>query len=147
MYKNIIKIFFIFIFICIGCSTISHENQVKQQLSQIDRKDGINKKEAILIAQNFIYEKEVQGDLNSVRPFNVQKGTKVCNEDQTECFFEPYTWLPQDTQKSLVQKVDVWILDFKFKGGSMFFGLIPIIPYYIEVDKSMGKIIDYGVRK
>ena len=98
-------------------------------------------------AQNHIYKEGVQDILLSMSPFKIKEKIHWCDNSEANCPWGYEYSLMTDEEKTKYTEVETWFLYFNYRNGSALFGLMPILPYYVEISKKTGKVIDNGILK
>lgn len=135
-------ILFYAIFLIAGCATfedISYHS-IKNKMALLDLSNGVNDQEAIVLAQNFIISKGLGDRLYTLKPLGVEKKNVWQSPEGRVEFYIP----PGDDFKGEVQPY--WMVLFRDKKGSQFFGHYPVIPFYVKVDAKSGDVIRWGLK-
>lgn len=121
-------------------ASFSHQD-ILISAAHINISDGIDQDEAILLALRLILQKGLADRLYSLEPFKIDK-KMIWNKDGEEVLLEEpvsvYFQFPVRT---------VWTVYFRDKKGSWFWGLYPVIPFIVEIDKDTGEILKWELKK
>lgn len=126
----------------VGCTTfedISYRG-IKNKMALLDLSNGVNDQEAIVLAQHFIISKGLGGRLYTLKPVSAEKKNVWESPEGRVEFYIP----PGDDFQGEVQQY--WMVLFRDKKGSQFFGHYPVIPFYVKVDAASGEIIRWGLK-
>ncbi len=134
----------IFLVFCIFVSGCTHSfpryRDIMQSAAMVNKSDGIDEKEAVLLAQNMIVKKGLTDRLFSLKPYRVQKKVTWNKNGEIIEFVRP----PEDFAYELQE---TWVVQFRDREGSFFHGLYPIMPFYVNVDAKNGDILKWGLLK
>ncbi len=136
--------FFIVMGCCVlaGCASFEQVSfsSVKNKMSLVDKSNGINDQEAIVLAQNLIISKGLADRLYTLKPVGVEKKNVWQSPEGRVDFYVP----PGEDFKQELQ--EYWLVLFRDKEGSQFFGHYAVIPFYVKIDAKTGEIIRWGLR-
>ncbi len=140
-FLQIIILFYI-TFLFIGCTTFEDVSyrSIKNKIAFLDLSNGVNDQEAIVLAQNFIISKGMGDRLYTLKPISAEKKNVWQSPEGWVEFYIP----PGDDFQEEVQQY--WMVLFRDKEGSQFFGHYPVIPFYVKVDAKSGDIIRWGLK-
>ena len=134
-------IFILLIFLQ-GCgSTFSYHDIHEAAKVMVDTSDGVNEDEAILLALRNILNKGLADRLYNLEPYKIYRKYVWIRDGKRIVFMRP----PSSTFQFPVQ--DTWVVLFKDKENTFFFGIYPVIPFYTEVDAGTGEIVEWGLKK
>ena len=138
---NLFLILFGILFVgCAPFGTVSYL-EIRRAAFRIDRSNGIDQQEAIILAQKAIIDKGLGDRLYSLKPIGLEKKI-VWNKDGKEILIvDP----PSETFQFDLKKT--WIVLFRDRKGSQLWGLYPVIPFYVEVNLETGDIERWGLKK
>ena len=125
-----------------GCATFEDVSyrSVKNKMDLLDLSNGVNDQEAIVLAQHFIISKGMGDRLYTLKPISAEKKNVWQSLEGRVEFYIP----PGDDFQGEVQQY--WMVLFRDKEGSQFFGHYPVIPFYVKVDAKSGEIIRWGLK-
>ena len=125
--KKIICLVISLIMIC-GCVTLQ-SGSVKQKMSKIDYSDGINKEEAIVIAQDHILKERIP--VYSLTPNGVRQEVVMFYSNKNAAMYVA------DKQYQ-DKEVTVWVVTFSCKSSQFMF--LPL-PHLVFIDVKKGNVI------
>src|SRR6185503_9260095 len=65
-----------FLFLCAGCAFFRPgHSEIQDRALQVKQKDGISRKEAVLIAQQAVLQENLADKVNIYKPYGIYKGT------------------------------------------------------------------------
>jgi len=135
------KFLIIFAVVLVGCThTLSHR-EIRELAPTVDIVDGVDRIEAIIIAQNFMLRNGLYDRLRSLEPYRVINDT-VWYKDGEEI---EYVIAPRDRTGVDIQRT--WTLYFKDKRNTWLFGAFPVVPYRVIIDAGSGQVINWGLDK
>ena len=110
-----------------------------QDAAMVKTDDGVSKEEAILLAQNAIVKRALGSRLHSLKPYKVEK--KVVwyreNGDPVEFIVAP---------KNFTHELEeTWRVLFKDRRGSFMGGLLPVLPFHVDIDAKTGEAKRWGL--
>jgi hypothetical protein len=128
--------------ICTGCASFEQVSfsSIKNKMSLVETSNGINDQEAIVLAQNFIISKGLADRLYSLKPVGVEKkNVWKSAEGRVEFYVPPGEDFQPDLQ-------EYWMVLFRDKEGSQFFGHYAVIPFYVKINAKTGEVIRWGLK-
>ena len=135
---------YLIILVClvfIGCAPKVSYKDIYNAYERVDFSDGINRNEAILVAQKEIIKRGLGDRVFSFKPIDVEhqyvwetKGEKIYLQGPPSDGFE-------------FEVDEKWLVLFKDKENTYFFGAYPPIPMYVEIDAKTGDVLHVGLKK
>lgn len=131
-----------------GCETfmppkerLSHR-EIKQLAQDVDVSDGVVEREAILLAQKFLIDKELDARIYSMEPIEVDMRMYWLDDEGNE---RKVVYPPSPTFKPHMYKI--WTILFKDAENTYLGGIYPVIPFFVDVNAENGGIMDWGLKK
>ncbi len=122
-----------------GCTPLLDHATIKELAGNVSTEDGVDRVEAILLAQDFILRRGLYDRLRSLEPYRMERRSTWYRDGQPRV----YAVLPKD-QTGLELK-RTWTLLFKDKRHT-FLGLFPVVPFHVVVDQDSGEILNWGIK-
>ncbi len=105
-----------------GCVMMS-ETQIKQSADGMKMSDGINKKEAVILAQQYILDHQgIKNEIFSLKPIKI----RIVKDEE---------------HSSLNAKEFIWKLTFYAKNRRVVSTPLPLDRYHVSVDAETGSIL------
>ena len=139
MVRQLLFLFLIFGIVGCALSEKTSYHAIREKAARVDLTDGVSDYEAVALAQNFIVSRGLADRLYSLKPLSVEQKTFWVSEEGRVEFAVPPENFDQPLQK-------YWMVLFRDKEGSQFFGAYPVIPFYVKVDAVNGEVIRWGLK-
>lgn len=123
----------------IGCAPVLDHSTIKELAGAVTIDDGIDRVEAVLIAQDFIIRRSLYDRLVSLEPYRATRRSVWYKNGVPKI----YAVLPKD--RTGVELKRTWTLLFKDKRNTVL-GFFPIAPFHVVVDAGTGQILNWGMK-
>lgn len=130
---------FLILFALIGCTPVLDHSMIKELAGTVNLVDGVDRVEAVLLAQDFIIRRSLYDRLVSLDPYRATKKSVVYNNGQPKI----YAVLPKD--RTGVELKRTWTLLFKDKRHTVL-GFFSIAPFHVVIDADTGEILNWGMK-
>ena len=104
-------------------------SSINKNYETIDYSDGVDEKEAITIAQNYIIKNKVS--VYNIKSPSVRKETYKYHSNYN-------SWWYVDDERYQDKTFEVWVVSFKER--SLSFAFLPL-PFCVDIDINNGKVI------
>ncbi|MFT5169854.1 MAG: hypothetical protein ACI9E5_000397 [Candidatus Omnitrophota bacterium] len=131
----------VLIILMVGCAGPMHSyHTVRESFKTVDLSDGVDRGEAVWVSLNTILDKGLGDRLYGLKPLSVKK-YYIWDADGeiVELQGPPSAGFKYDVQQK-------WVVLFKDKENTYFFGLYPVIPFYVELDALTGEVLGWGLK-
>lgn len=122
-----------------GCTPLLDHSTIKELALDVETDDGIDRVEAILIAQEFILSRGIYDRLINLEPYRLERRSTWYRNGQPRV----YAVLPKD-QTGLELK-RTWTLLFKDKRHTVLW-FFPVAPFHVVIDQDTGEILNWGMK-
>lgn len=133
------QVFFLSLFVLLGCAPTLDHTQIKDVARNIYVGDGVDKIEAILLAQDFIIRKSFYDRFNSLEPFRVIERVAFFKKGKPIVYVVP----PGDRTGIVRQRT--WTLYFRDKEHTFIISRPTVVPFKVIIDADTGKVINWGM--
>lgn len=130
---------FIILFAVLGCAPVLDHATIKELAETVTTDDGIDRVEAILIAQDFIIQRSLYDRLVSIDPYREEKRSVWYSHGKPKIYAVP----PQD--RTGVELKRTWTLLFKDRRHTVL-RFFPVVPFHVVVDADTGKVLNWGMK-
>ena len=135
---NVLVLIVLALSVC-GCTSTLNYQQIRDRAGLVDKKDGVNHEEAILIAQDFLLRKGLYDQLVSIKPYRIWKEIVwVRHGEEVLLVEEPAADFEFDVKRT-------WYIYWKDKRNSVL-DLFPVVPFYMEINANTGEILEWGIK-
>ena len=135
------KIIFLIILLTLtGCTPILDHTTIKDLAFRINTSDGVDRIEAILIAQDFVIRRSLYDRLITIEPYRSVKTVMWYKNGQPII----YAVAPKD--RTGIKVKHLWDMYFKDKDYT-YFNRFLTVPFHVIVDADTGNIEDWGIKK
>ena len=122
------------------CSSVDRRNLTPATV--VDGRDGIDRPEAIVLAQQHIRAQGLEHKLKNLTPFAVEEAHYLCTLNELSCYADSFD-VPQAIN---CRSVKGWRVAFKSLEGSIM-GTLTLLPYYVAISSETGSVLSEGLIK
>lgn len=122
-----------------GCTPVLDHSTIKELAKDVRIADGVDRVEAILIAQDFIIRRSLYDRLVSLDPYRLERRSTWYRNGQPRV----YAVLPRDQTGLELKKT--WTLLFKDKRHTLL-GIFPVSPFHVVIDEETGEVLNWGMK-
>lgn len=122
-----------------GCAPVLDHTTIKDLARDVRIDDGVDRVEAILLAQQFILNRSLYDRLISLDPYRIERRSTWYRDGRPHV----YAVLPKDQTGLELRRT--WTLLFKDKRHT-FLGLFPVVPFHVVLDQDTGEILNWGMK-
>lgn len=122
-----------------GCSPVLDHASIKDLARTVNVDDGVDRVEAILLAQNFIIRQSLYDRLCSLDPYRMERRSTWYRNGQPRV----YAVLPKDQSGLVLRRT--WTLLFKDRRHTLL-GIFPVAPFHVVIDQDSGEVLNWGMK-
>lgn len=123
----------------VGCSyPIVSYKDIRLAAQEVYLEDGVDEREAVLLAQNEIVMRGLGDRLYSLKPMGVEKRLTATIDGEVY----KLAVAPEGKTEFSVHKV--WVVLFRDKEESRLWGIYPVRPFVAQVDMESGEVVRLG---
>ena len=122
-----------------GCTPVLDHATIKELAEDVRTDDGVDRVEAILLAQEFILNQSLYDRLVSLDPYRTERRSTWYRNGQPRV----YAVLPKDQTGLELRRT--WTLLFKDKRHT-FLGIFPVVPFHVVIDQDTGQVLNWGMK-
>ncbi|MCA9402587.1 MAG: hypothetical protein KC897_02290 [Candidatus Omnitrophica bacterium] len=122
-----------------GCTPVLDHATIKELAEDVRTDDGVDRVEAILLAQEFILNQSLYDRLVSMDPYRAERRSTWYRNGQPRV----YAVLPKDQTGLELRRT--WTLLFKDKRHT-FLGIFPVVPFHVVIDQDTGQVLNWGMK-
>ncbi|MBZ0166130.1 MAG: hypothetical protein K8I00_04925 [Candidatus Omnitrophica bacterium] len=105
----------------------------------VNVEDGVDRVEAILLAQDFIIRQSLYDRLGSLDPYRMERRSTWYRNGQPRV----YAVLPKDQSGLVLRRT--WTLLFKDRRHTLL-GIFPVAPFHVVIDQDSGEVLNWGMK-
>ena len=123
-----------------GCSAGPDLAKIRKAAQYVRTEDGVDRWEAVVLAQHFLVQRGLYDRLVSLEPYRVTDEVRWFKSGVEMI----YVIAPAD--KTGITIESTWTLYFKDKRHSVF-NMVPLVPFIVVVNANSGEIVNWGINK